>query len=150
MRTLAFTAAALFLSLPAWALPPTAFQGKPDFSAAGDAGAFVWKDKAGLHVRFSTRGTPRRLHGKVCTPGRTIHPEPVRADYGDRLKHGPKKHCVMYDFLTADGVDGFDFRATGGVVEFDFHVGDKQLPTEWIHVGKDGTHPTHSPFVLNR
>ncbi len=144
------SAALMALSLPALALQPSDFQGKPDFAAEEGAGAFVWKDGDGLHVRFSTKGKPRRLHGKVCTPGQAVDWHPVRADYGDKVRKGPEGHCVHYDFLTADGVDGFDLRAPGPVVKFDFHVGDNQLATEHIHVGASNKHPANSPFVLNR
>jgi len=150
LRTLAFATAALGLSLPALALKPPAYQGKPDFAAEEGAGAFVWHDEAGLHVRFSTKGMPRQLHGRVCTPNRAITYTPVRTDYGDKLRKGPEGHCVHYDFNTADRVDGFDLRAPGSIVKFDFHVGEHQLAPEHIHIGAQNAHPKNSPFVLNR
>ncbi len=150
LSTLVVATAAMAFCLPAMALTPAAFQGKPNFAAEQGAGAFVWHDSDGLHVRLSTKGKPRRLHGKVCTPNQAFQMTPVRTDYGDRVRIGPKGHCVHFDFLTANGIDGFDFRAAGTIVEFDFNVGDRQMSTANIHIGSNNAHPANSPFVLDR
>jgi len=151
LRTLFLITAALGPSLPAMALAPPVFQGKPDIDATSDAGAFVWRDDDGLHVRFRTKGDSHRLHGKVCTPDRVIEEySPVRTDRGDQLHKGPKGHCVHFDFHTAGQVDGFDLRAPGDVVKFDFWMGDQKLSTEHIFVGAENTHPRGNPFYLDR
>lgn len=133
-----------------FALRPAAFQGKPNFSAGSNLGAFVWHNAQGLHVRFTTKGAPRHFTGKVCTPRQVNSVQGVRLEAGDSVTKGPQGHCAIFNFHTRGGIDGFDLRAPGGVVTFTFKMGGSALGKQHIWVGSAGVHPAHSPFVLNR
>ena len=56
---------AFLLPESAFAMPAKAFQGKPAFTIGKSLGAYVWKDKSGIHVRFTTKGKPHRFHGLI-------------------------------------------------------------------------------------
>ena len=154
-RALSFAAVAVFTlvaSTSAFALPNDKFQGKPKFTAGGSLGAYVWHDGDGHHVRFTTVANKvvRRFHGKVCGKDVTAV-KAVRTEVGDGVKVGPKGHCVMFDFKTNAGLDGFDLRMPdGAVITYDFEIDGKQLAPKLIRIGTKGVNPPHSPFKLQR
>ncbi len=135
----------------ALAMPNEVFQGKPTFTAGAALGAYVWHDADGQHVRFTTveNKVVRRFSGKVC--GQEIAAvQPVRADVGDGIRVGPDGHCVMFDFKTNAGVDGFDFRMPEGDLVYDLNIDGAPMPVNKVHIGSTGTSPKNSPFSLNR
>lgn len=140
----------LAASTAALALPNEDFQGKPDFKVGEAIGAFVWHDADGQHVRFTTKGkVKRKFAGKVCSDKILSH-APHELEDGDASRIGPEEHCVIFDLTTDGHVDGFDFRAEGAIVTYDFSFDGKQMPTKMIHIGAKGLNPNESPFVLNR
>lgn len=151
MSTCLLVATVLFAtSTAALALPPGPFQGKPAFSAGAARGAYVWHDSAGLHTRFTTRGLPHRYTGTVCSTGRIVGLSGVRLEAGDSVSVGPRGRCLSFDFKTASGIDGFDFRAPGGLVTFTLKIDGRPLAKSHIWIGAGKTSPANNPFVLNR
>jgi hypothetical protein len=150
--TFAVAALAALISLPALALPNEVFQGKPDFKAGDALGAWVWHDADGHHVRFTTVDNKvfRHFTGKAC--GKDIAAvTPVRTDIGDGIKVGPEGHCVMFDFKTNAGVDGFDFRMPDGPgIVYEINIDGRPMAPKMIHIGKAGVAPKKNPFVLDR
>lgn len=136
----------------AWAMPNEAFQGKPNFKPGDKLGAWVWHDSEGQHVRFTTveNKVARRFSGKVCGKDASAV-KPVRTDLADAIRVGPEGHCVVFDFRTNLGVDGFDFRMTdGGDVVYTLEIDGQPMAPKLIHIGKAGLSPENSPFTLNR
>jgi hypothetical protein len=144
--------ATLVTTASAFALPNDLFQGKPDFTAGGALGAWVWHDADGQHVRFTTvdNKVARHFTGKVCG-AEVTHVDPVRTDVADGIRVGPDGHCVVFDFTTNAGVDGFDFRMPdSGEVVYDLKIDGEPLAPKQIHIGKTGISPKKSPFVMDR
>jgi len=136
----------------AMALPAAAFQGRPAFKAGKAYGAFVWHSAKGHQVRFTTKGKPHVFQGKVCAPGGIAKWNPVRKDYGDKVRLGKKGKCIHFHFKTAGGMDGFTFRAPKGkVITYDFKKGTrKAMAPAAVHIGKSSAKPKQVPFILNR
>lgn len=152
MKRAFFVSVGVVLSLAtALAMPNEAFQGKPDFTAGAALGAYVWHDSDGQHVRFTTveNKVVRQFSGKVCGKDITAL-TPVRTDVGDGIRVGPEGHCVMFDFKTNAGVDGFDFRMPDGDIAYDVNIDGAPLPVNKIHIGSAGVSPKNNPFTLNR
>lgn len=136
----------------AWAMPNEEFQGKPQFASGDALGAWVWHDSEGHHVRFTTveNKVVRHFSGKVCGKDASAV-QPVRTDRGDKIRVGPDGHCVVFDFTTNAGIDGFDFRMSdGGDIVYNLELEGQPMATKLIHIGKSGASPQKSPFYLNR
>ncbi len=134
----------------AFALPNEHFQGKPEFKAGDDLGAFVWHDEAGQHVRFTTKGViPHKFSGKICGESVSdLHPHELEA--ADSANVGPEGHCVVFEMHVDGGVDGFDFRVAGDVVRYEFHQDGGAMGAALIRIGAQSHHPADGSFVLNR
>ncbi len=75
----ALIAAALLAVSTAHARPPDAFAGRPTEMRAGlDARYWVWTDRAGVHLRWTTAGELRRFSGSIRA-GASAVPSPVVA-----------------------------------------------------------------------
>lgn len=148
----ALIAAASSITTAAYAMPNDVFQGKPDFTAGGALGAWVWHDGDGQHVRFTTvdNKIARHFTGKVCGKDASAV-QPVRTDNADAIRVGPDGHCVVFDFRTNAGVDGFDFRMPEGEeIAYDLNMDGQPIAPKLIHIGSAAVNPKKSPFVLDR
>lgn len=76
--------------------------------------------------------------------------KPVRTDVADGIRVGPDGKCVVFDFRTNAGVDGFDFRMPDGDIVYDINIDGAAMAPKQIHVGKTGISPQNNPFTLNR
>ena len=133
-------------------MAPVTFQGRPVFRPGLKMGAFVWHDAGGFHLRFTTAGGPRHFHGRVCAKGRPVGAlRMVRPELNDKIRVGARGHCIVFDFKTAGGVDGFDFRAPGArALVFNIKRGPGHLRLGHIWVGGTNANPPSNPFVVAR
>ena len=147
----AIVAVSLVLVVPAivFALPASTFEGRPDFSAGSELGAFVWHDSEGLHVRVTTKGKTHTFTGKVCSKRiAKLHPANLEAE--DTVSIGPKGHCVLFKLTNHGGIDGFDLRIEGPEAKFSIELNGHMLDANRIWIGSGNVHPAHNPFVLTR
>lgn len=136
--------------LLAGALPESAFEGAPALTPGSVTGAFVWQDADGLHLRVTSKGSPARFHGRVCTQGKIKSLGPVTLESGDTATVGPRGHCALFNLTNNGHVDGFDMQASGNKLVFEIKKGPHDLPPSSVWIGAKGLHPTSQPFVLER
>ncbi|MBW2277332.1 MAG: hypothetical protein JRF63_07560 [Deltaproteobacteria bacterium] len=139
------------LAVPALgkALPSYACEGRPEFGPASATGAFVWKDKSWLHVRFTSERELVRFHGLVCVEGRIHSVGTVILEGGDSISVDADARCLEFSFMNKRHVDGFKFKTTSSRVEFDMSINSDQLRTDQIWIGRNSGHPDENPFFID-
>lgn len=127
-------------------------EGKPDaFEQGKSRGYFIWHDDNGLHMWTTTRGQQHRFSGVIRTDGRIVDVQGKRLEGGDRFGVGPERHELKFDFETAGGDDGVNFRIEGGDrVNFELFIDGHRINPGEIHIGDRGWHPERSEFTLYR
>jgi hypothetical protein len=120
-----------------------------DLRDAPADGLWIWHDERGSewHLRTSTHGPSHRFNGRVwLSEGSFAGVRPSRTEWNDRLRATGR--AIEFDFHTQNGVDGFEFRATGArCIHFALSMDGRQ-GTDSIHIGARGAHPKEHVFTL--
>jgi hypothetical protein len=127
-------------------------QGRPaSFSAGGTDGYYVWHDDDGLHLRTTDSSGVFKYTGILRTNGTFADVNPVRLEPDDKFEVLDGGHTLHFQFVTAEGVDGLDFRVDGGTrVRFALERDGHLIDTSNIFLGEDSVHPKHNPFSIRR
>ena len=133
------------------ALPPV-LKGKPaSFKAGLAAGAWVWQDGKGWHLRVTHHSKAKlTFTGSVTTSGH-IAAHRVLAESNDVLWRNNARTAVRFTLRNYGGVDGIDFTVgCAKTVTISLHAGKSKLKTAQIHLGKAAASPTSNPVVITR
>jgi len=162
MKTLArrfgFVAVVMYIAIAAFAQGPINPHGKPANTAAGKVEHYaLWKDDDGWHIRTTTKEYDHHFRGVIevkggefekLKPYRLEHKGPVK----DLFIEGPEHHVINFDFSTKGSIDGLDFHVKGNepMLSFTLMLGEKEpkFDPARIFIGKNGAHPSASPFQL--
>jgi hypothetical protein len=127
-------------------------EGKPEAFHPGNVrGYFIWHDDNGLHLRTTTKGQSHVFSGTLRTNGRFVDVHGVRLESDDAYKVGPERHQMKFNFETAGGVDGIDFKVEGGEkVVFDLLLDGHKITSDEIYGGTGSWHPDKSEFDILR
>jgi len=122
-----------------------------NFSLAGKAdGYFIWHNANGMHLRTTDKEGVHVYDGTLRTDGSFYDVTAVRLESGDTVNL-IDEHTIRYHFVTAEGVDGFDFRVKDGDrLTFNLKQGDDEISTSEIYLGPNGVHPQTDPFAIFR
>ena len=138
----------------AYTLPFATLQGKPDLNAAGDFGYWLWHDEDGLHLRTTTRGRPHLFSGVIRSRERNeffdVHR--VRQEHtvvNDDRTVVADNDAIRFRFVTYDGMDGIDFRLSGGAFCVQL-ADDGREATGATHLGAAETAPQQLPVCFQR
>ena len=118
---------------------------------AGKAdGYYIWHNSDGMHLRTTDNEGVHVYDGTLHTDGVFYNVTPVRLEAGDVVTV-VDEHTIHYRFVTAEGIDGFDFRVKDGDrLTFNLKQGDDEISTSEIYLGANDVHPKHDPFTLYR
>ena len=115
------------------------------------AGVFGWESTDGqLHFRVTGSSRSHKVAGKVCALGKIERLEGKRLERRDRVKLGPKGHCISFGFVTHKHVDGFDFRTNSPLLTVHVTVDGKSVAPDKIHLGQRGRSPKFNPAIVLR
>lgn len=124
--------------------------GQPKGLKAGGPDAFwVWLDKDGWHVRTTAPASPvRQFTGRIwVSEGKIADTKFVRTELLDRTRSGV--NFVEFDFDTAGGIDGFDFKAPGAkCVRFKLMYEGAPANRALVNIGEKQVHPERVIFSL--
>jgi hypothetical protein len=129
--------------------------GKPDGVAGNQTKRYyVWRDKDGVHLRFTTEGVKHRFSGEIKTTAGSFL-KPTGIEDGAEAKDGEwwtlseKGQVLKFDRDTRKTLDGLDFRLGNRVreIEFVLKIDGEELPAR-IFVGPSGTSPKIAKFTL--
>ncbi len=135
--------------------------GKPDFVQVGKAVAvYGWQDaQRRLHLRVTAPHRKNKAHkfkGTVCAVDKkgkntikTLTGKLLEKNQ-DRVKIGPKGHCVWFDFKTNGHIDGFDFTTDAKHLLFTIFRDGKKVSPKKIYLGAKGVHPAKNPAFIKR
>lgn len=126
--------------------------GRPDsFDPGSTKGYFIWHDDNGFHMWTTTKGYQHHFSGVIRTDGRFVDVHGRRLETDDWYRVGPERHELKFEFTTAGGEDGVNFRIEGGDrVNFDLFIDGHRINPEEICIGSRGWHPERSDFTLYR
>jgi hypothetical protein len=125
----------------------------PALHAGSNFSYWLWRDSDGVwHLRTTTARHSRRFQGRVrALDGGSIKDlTSVSLDGGRRSADaiGMVAGDVAFDFITAGGIDGFDFRIEGASrLEFDLRINRNGDPGRII-IGQRQIKPSNSHFIL--
>jgi hypothetical protein len=127
-------------------------QGKPsNFAAGGTDGYYVWHDDSGLHLRTTDSSGAFKYTGVLHTNGTFVDVNPVRLEADDKVELVDGGKTIRFQLVTAEGIDGIDFRVDGGTrVRFALQRDRHPIDAANIFLGEDSAHPPHNPFTIQR
>jgi hypothetical protein len=98
---------------------------------------WIWRDKDGVtwHLRTTAGGPAHRFSGRIWVDGTFKDLKASRLETVDRLKK-EDEGVLVFDFVTADVMDGFDFKVVAGrCVTFHLLIDGKPAPQE-VEIGQ--------------
>ncbi len=127
-------------------------EGKPASFGPGDTDDYyVWHTADGFHLRTTDSSGVYKYTGELHTDGVFTDVQPIRLEKDDRVDVLDGGHTIRYSFVTAEGIDGFDFRIAGGThLGFLLKRDGTRIDTANIFLGEDGVHPATNPFRIHR
>jgi hypothetical protein len=127
-------------------------QGRPSsFTAGGTDGYYVWHDDDGLHLRTTDSSGVFKYAGVIHTNGTFVGVNPVKLEADDKVELLDGGKTIRFDFVTAEGIDGIDFRVDGGTrVRFALLRDGSRVDPSNIFLGEDSVHPARDPFSIHR
>jgi len=133
-----------------YALPAQVI-GAPTVTAGAAAGARVWHDSTGWHVRITHPGHDAlEFTGTLSSPG-TMKATGYRLEGHDSITVAADLHSVSFHVVNHGGIDGIDFTdSCSAITRFTFRQNGQQLSPVSVWLGAHGVHPTSQPFTVER
>jgi len=132
-----------------YSVPAGSVRGEPTIEEGKATGIYVWYDRAGLHLRWTTDGNPVLFAGRLDLDKPLKELKRVRDDSGGWARpHG--KRVVMFSSTSRGEIDGMDLKIPGGRrVRMEFQIDGKDPVIEQVFFGAKGKHPKGFPLSVN-
>lgn len=126
------------------------YEGKPTRYMPGlSQGDYIWHDSNGWHVRTSTFVTDRRYTGEIRTDGEIYDVKAIDREGSDRVRVDSKRDIIRFNFYTASGIDGLDFRVKDArYIEFNLMLDGQPIERSRVYIGRDNAHPNDNQFRI--
>ena len=150
---LALVATALTLAVSAgprlFSVAAGSLRGEPTIEEGKVTGIFIWYDRQGLHLRWTTDGKPVLFSGRMDLDKPLGELKRVRDDAGGWARaHG--KRVVMFSSTSRSEIDGMDLKIPGGRrVRMEFQIDGKDPTIEQVFFGAKGKNPKGFPLSVN-
>ena len=131
---------------------PDAVKGKPaGFKGGLPAGAWVWHDSKGFHLRVTHDNKSKLVFTGVVRSSHNVFAQRFALEKNDELWRKSDHSAVKFTLRNYGAVDGIDFQ-TGCAkrVTISLSVGGTKLAVTQIHIGTGNTNPTANPFAIIR
>src|SRR5581483_725061 len=140
---------------------PAEAEGAPAaFAAGAPAGAYIWHDADGWHLRVTHPGTDRVVFTGTVVANRKIEDHRILDEHNDRVRLNRRHDAFAFRLNNYGHIDGVDFRtACASVMRMTFaetvktangKVRTHQLSPSDVYLGANGAHPTSVPFRVER
>jgi hypothetical protein len=145
---------AVLFALPVLAGPKTHFvgagtvRGAPEIEPNKVVGFYLWADKDGLHLRWTTDGTAHLFSGRLDLDKPLKELVRVREVAGGWARmHGNR--VVMFSSTSRGAVDGLDLVIPAGrKVRLEIQVDGKDPLPEQVLLGAKGNNPKGFPLTI--
>ena len=116
------------------------------------AGAYLWHDGTGWHLRATHKTDARRVFsGTIVTTGRFVGVSSVRLEGHDSRTVSADHHTIAFRFENHGAIDGLNFRTRcAPSISFTFVSDGNMLPTSKVTIGHGGVNPASDPFSIAR
>jgi len=116
------------------------------------AGAYMWHDGTGWHLRVTHRTDARRVFsGTLVTTGRFAGVSSVRLEGHDSRTVSADHHTITFRFENHGAIDGLNFRThCAPSISFSFTSDGNVLAASKVTIGRAGTNPATDPFTVSR
>lgn len=136
---------------------PANVAGRPAAFRAGlPAGAWVWHDAKGFHLRVTQAAKTQLNFTGTIQSSSKITAKRIRAEKNDVLWKNNKKNAVKFTLRNYGHVDGIDFK-TGCAKNVTITLNAQapktaaaKLATTQIHLGSTGANPATNGFTITR
>lgn len=131
-------------------LPPVV-QGDPSLKAGQAAGAYLFHDDSGFHLRV-THPSDRRLEVVVRFDAASLSAiKPVLMERADTITMTGDGRTVAVRFANYGRIDGVDFSADcSKTLRVDVRFNGERATTRQVKLGAHRTSPTSVPFTIER
>ena len=154
MRTRMFIVLGIVLGLPLLAGSRTYMvtaanvRGEPTLEANQTSGYYLWCDRQGLHLRWTTDGTPLLFTGRIDLDKPVREVKRVRQEAGGWARsHG--KRVVMFSATSRGDIDGVDVVVPAARrARIELQIDGKDASAEQIFLGARGLHPDGVPLKV--
>lgn len=124
-------------------------RGQPAIEEGKVSGIFIWSDRSGLHLRWTTDGKPLLFSGRLDLDKPLREMKRVSDEAGGWAKaHG--KRVIMFSSTSRKEIDGLDLVIPGGRrVRMELQIDGKEPAIEQVFFGAKGSHPKGFPLSVN-
>jgi len=130
---------------------PAVVEGDPGVKAGQAAGAYLYHDSEGFHVRV-THPSTRKLDVVVRVDATSFsNIKPVNLERADTITMTGDGHTLAFRFVNYGKIDGVDFSADcSKSVRVDVRFNGDRATTRQVKLGAHRTSPTSVPFTIER
>jgi hypothetical protein len=132
---------------------PADVQGRPStFTAHAPAGAWMWHDAKGWHLRVTHATKVKRIFSGSMHASTAIRGVGYRLEGRDVVATSADHKTLVFRFTNYGWVDGVDFTVAGCAPKLTIALAmsGKALPASQIHLGGDASAATTSRFTVVR
>jgi len=121
------------------------------FKAGLPAGAWVWHDTTGFHLRVTHDSKSKVTFSGSVVSSNKIRAHLIRAERNDVLWRNSNNTAIRFTLRNYGGVDGVDFRVgCAKKVTLNLRVAGHSMTTLQIHLGIADANPVSNPVTIER
>jgi hypothetical protein len=132
---------------------PADVHGRPaTFAAHAPAGAWMWHDAKGWHLRVTHASKDKKVFSGSVRSSTVVRATGYRLEGRDVLGRSADHKTIVFRFTNYGWVDGIDFTVAGCTpkLHIALAMSGKALPAAQIHLGADASSPVASRFTVVR
>ncbi len=121
-------------------------EGKPSFKLGDKLGYFLWKDKDGIHLIWTTKGRLHSFRGKITGDANLTIKKRIQLESNDQLEQ-PDPKTITWETRTGNDIDGLIF-TTDEKFRMELMVDSVKIGRNNIYCGRSLHIPDHNPFTV--
>ena len=129
-------------------VPATQVRGQPQLPEEPQVGIYIWSDKEGIHLRWTTGEAPTLFEGRIDTD-KAMREHKRIAKLGSGFVEASGDRILMFSTTLRKGLDGIDLKVPGSKrFQLELRIDGKEPQVEQVHFGKGMTPPKGFPLLI--
>ncbi len=129
-------------------VPASQVRGQPEIKADQEVAVFIWSDKEGIHLRWTSGKEPVLIQGRIDAD-KPIKDHKRIMELGSGFVEASGDRILMFSTTLRKGIDGIDLQVPGSKrFQLELHIDGKEPLVEQVHFGKGMTPPKGFPLLI--
>ena len=129
-------------------VPASQVRGQPEIKADQEIAVFIWSDKEGIHLRWTSGKEPVLIQGRIDAD-KPIKNHKRIMELGSGFVEASGDRILMFSTTLRKGIDGIDLQVPGSKrFQLELHIDGKEPLVEQVHFGKGMKPPKGFPLLI--